>query len=138
MSTSLIHLNEIPKTLDSRGALFVADQGAALPFVVRRAYWIQGVPIGVSRGFHAHKKLKQLFICIQGSVKITLFDGKVEESLCLNTPNKGLIVGPSLWREMSDFSADCILLVLADAEYDEADYIRSKQDFIRHVHSSAI
>lgn len=136
MSQSLVQLVEIPQCGDARGGLSVAELGGALPFPVRRAYWIHGTASGVSRGFHAHKKLRQLCVCVAGSVRMSLFDGRREESVVLDSNSKGLLVGPGLWREMHDFSPDSVLMVFADAEYDEADYIRDREAFIRHVHSS--
>jgi hypothetical protein len=64
---------------------------------------------------------------------MSLFDGRSEESVVLDSNAKGLLVGPGLWREMHDFSPDCVLMVFADAEYEESDYIRSKEDFVRSV-----
>jgi dTDP-4-dehydrorhamnose 3,5-epimerase-like enzyme len=133
MNASLIQLVDIPQRGDPRGQLSVAELGGALPFPVRRVYWIHGTKPGVSRGFHAHKKLHQLCVCVAGSVRLSLFDGKSEESFVLDSSAKGLLVGPGLWREMHDFSPDCVLMVFADAEYDEADYIRDRDQFIRHV-----
>jgi hypothetical protein len=66
-------------------------------------------------------------------VRLSLFDGRREESVVLDSSSKGLLIGPGLWREMHDFSPDCVLMVFADAEYDEADYIRDRDQFIRHV-----
>ena len=136
MSGSLIQLVDIPQRGDARGALSVAELGGALPFPARRIYWIHGTQPGVSRGFHAHKRLRQLCVCVAGSVRMSLFDGRREESVILDSSATGLLIGPGLWREMHDFSADCVLMVFADAEYDEADYIRDRDQFIRHVHSS--
>ena len=136
MSQSLIHLVDIPQRCDARGALSVAELGGALPFPVRRVYWIHDTKANVSRGFHAHKKLRQLCVCVAGSVRLSLFDGRREESVVLNSITKGLLIRPGLWREMYDFSPDCVLMVFADAEYDAADYIRDRDQFIRHVHSS--
>jgi len=134
MSNSpLVQLVNIPQKGDARGQLCVAELGGALPFVVRRAYWIYATQPGVSRGFHAHRKLRQLCVCVAGSVRISLFDGRREESVMLDSPLRGLLIGPGVWHEMHDLSADCVLLVLADAEYDEADYIRDRNQFIRHV-----
>jgi dTDP-4-dehydrorhamnose 3,5-epimerase-like enzyme len=130
---SLIQLVDIPQRGDARGGLSVAELGGALPFVVRRVYWIHATKPGVSRGFHAHKQLQQLCVCVAGSVRLNLFDGRREESVVLDSPSKGLSVGPGLWREMHDFSPDCVLMVFADAEYDEADYIRDREAFVRHV-----
>ncbi len=132
MASSLVQLVDIPQHGDARGQLAVAELGGALPFVVRRIYWIYGTKPGVSRGFHAHKKLRQFCVCVAGSVRLILFDGRREETVILDSSAKGLLIGPGLWREMHDFSADCILMVLADAEYDEADYIRDREAFVRH------
>ncbi|NBP89681.1 WxcM-like domain-containing protein [bacterium] len=134
--SNLIKIVKIPQLGDERGQLSVVEFGKTLPFLVRRIYWIHGTKPGVSRGFHAHKKLHQLCVCVAGSVRISLFDGKKEESVVLDSSLKGLLLGPSLWREMHDFSPDCVLMVFADAEYDEADYIRDREQFIRYVHSS--
>lgn len=136
--SKLAHLIDIPQRGDARGGLAVAEIGGALPFVVRRAYWIFGTKAGVSRGFHAHKKLRQLCVCVSGSVRIALFDGRREESVVLDSSSKGLLIGPGLWREMHDFSPGAVLIVFADAEYDESDYIRSRETFIKHANSSAI
>jgi dTDP-4-dehydrorhamnose 3,5-epimerase-like enzyme len=134
MSQSLVQLIDIPQRGDARGALSVVELGVVLPFAVRRVYWIHGTKPGVSRGFHAHKKLHQLCVCVAGSVRLSLFDGRREESVVLDSAVKGLLIGPGLWREMHDFSSDCILIVFANAEYDEADYIRSKEVFIESTH----
>ncbi len=133
MSAPLAQLIPIPRHGDERGILSVAELGRALPFAVRRGYWIHGTLPGVSRGFHAHKKLRQLCVCVAGCVRVKLFDGQREEDVTLNSSAQGLLIGAGLWREMHDFSPDCVLMVLADAEYDEADYIRDRQDFIRHA-----
>jgi len=136
MNSSLVQLVDFPRHGDARGQLAVAELGGALPFPLRRVYWIHGTKPGVSRGFHAHKELRQLCVCVAGSVRLNLFDGRREESVILDSSAKGLLIGPSVWREMHDFSPDCVLMVFASAEYDEADYIRDREAFIRHVHSS--
>lgn len=133
--SSLIQLVPIPQHGDARGQLAVVELGGALPFVIRRAYWIHGTKPGVSRGFHAHKELRQLCVCVAGSVKVSLFDGQREESVVLDSPASGLLIGPGLWREMHDFSPDCVLMVFADAEYDEADYIRDREFFLKSCHA---
>jgi len=131
MTSPLVQLVPIPQHGDARGQLSVAELGGALPFPVRRVYWIYGTQPGVSRGFHAHKQLRQLCVCVAGSVRIVLFDGRREESVVLDSSAKGLLIGSGLWREMHDFSPDCVLMVFADAEYDEADYIRDRAEFIQ-------
>jgi dTDP-4-dehydrorhamnose 3,5-epimerase-like enzyme len=134
MSDKLVQLVDIPQRGDARGGLAVAELGGALPFPVRRVYWIHGTLPGVSRGFHAHKQLRQLCVCVAGSVRLSLFDGRREESVVLDSSAKGLLIGPGLWREMHDFSPGTVLMVFANAEYDEADYIRDKEAFIASTH----
>jgi dTDP-4-dehydrorhamnose 3,5-epimerase-like enzyme len=136
MADPLVQIVDIPQRSDTRGGLSVVELGGVLPFPVRRVYWLHGTKPGVSRGFHAHKKLRQLCVCIAGSVRMSLFDGRREENIVLDSSAKGLLIGPGLWREMHDFSMDCVLIVFADAEYDEADYIRDRDQFVRHVNSS--
>jgi dTDP-4-dehydrorhamnose 3,5-epimerase-like enzyme len=133
MSSPLVQLVPIPRHGDARGQLSVVELGGALPFIVRRVYWIHGTKPGVSRGFHAHKKLRQLCVCIAGSACVSLFDGRNEESVVLDSPAQSLLIGPGLWHEMHDFSPECVLMVFADAEYEEADYIRDREHFIRYV-----
>jgi dTDP-4-dehydrorhamnose 3,5-epimerase len=134
MVAPLVQLVDIPQHRDARGWLSVAEIGGALPFLVRRVYWIHGTKPGVGRGFHSHKQLRQLCVCVAGSVRISLFDGRREESVVLGSSSKGLLIGPGIWREMHDFSAECILMIFADAEYMEADYIRTKLAFQEHCH----
>ncbi len=126
--SNLGQLIEIPTHGDERGSLSVAEIGGVLPFVVRRAYWIHGTKPGVSRGFHAHRKLNQFCVCVSGSVRLVLTAGQETVEVVINRPDRGLLIGPGVWREMHDLSADCVLLVLADDEYDEADYVRKKHD----------
>jgi dTDP-4-dehydrorhamnose 3,5-epimerase-like enzyme len=129
----LIKHIDIPQKGDERGLLSVAQLGEALPFIVRRVYWIHGTQNGVSRGFHAHKNLKQFFVCVAGSVRMFFTNGFISDTFTLTSFSGGVFVGPRLWREMSDFSPDCVLMVFTDAEYDEADYIRNHTDFMKYA-----
>ena len=88
---------------------------------------------GVRRGFHAHKKLKQILICVHGSCKIHLDDGTETKEILLDKPYEGLYISNNMWREMYDFSSEAVLLVLASELYDESDYIRNYNDFIKFV-----
>lgn len=114
---------------DARGSLVVIERGATIPFNLKRVYYIFNTKSGVSRGFHAHRRLQQLIVCVAGSCRIDLDDGKSRTQFWLNSPTKGLAVDTMVWREMHDFSADCVLLVFASEEYNELDYIRSYQEF---------
>ena len=88
---------------------------------------------GVRRGYHAHKSLQQVLICIHGSCKILLDDGADKEIVPLNDPSVGLYIGNNIWREMFDFSDDAVLMVLASEYYNESDYIRNYDDFLRFI-----
>lgn len=115
---------------DDRGSLVSLEQNENVPFDVKRVYYIFDTASGVSRGYHAHKNLEQILICVSGSCRVVLDDGVERKSLTLNTPSKGLYIGNYLWREMHDFSDNCVLMVLASEKYDESDYIRSYEDFL--------
>lgn len=119
--TALIRLGVIG---DNRGSLIALENGHNLPFDVKRVYYIYGTKSGVSRGFHAHRKLKQVLIAVSGSVTIKCEYNGQHKEYALNRPDEGLVIEGLVWREMHDFSPDCVLLVLADEYYNEADYIR--------------
>lgn len=101
-----------------------------IPFEVKRMYYIYGVGQSEVRGNHSHKKLHQVLICLNGSIDVRLENFFGEEKYTLNDPSVGLYVGPDNWREMSNFSKDSVLLVLASAPYDESDYIRDYDEFV--------
>ena len=115
---------------DERGILISLEENRNIPFTIRRCYYMYNTLPGVERGFHAHKKLEQVLICVRGQCKIRLKDGTDEKVVPLNRPNKGLYIYPGLWREMFDFSEDACLMVLASELYDESDYIRSWEDYL--------
>jgi dTDP-4-dehydrorhamnose 3,5-epimerase-like enzyme len=118
---------------DERGGLVALELGVGkpVPFDIKRVYYIHRTEPGVSRGFHAHRNLKQVAICVAGKCRIVLDDGNVREEAWLDSPLRGLLIGNLIWRELHDFSPDCVVLVLASEHYDEADYIRSYPDFLK-------
>ncbi len=105
----------------------------SVPFEIKRVYYIYGTQQGVARGFHAHRNLKQVAVCVSGKCRMILDDGKVREEAWLDSPTKGLLINDLVWREMHDFSDDCVLLVLASEHYDEDDYIRDYDEFLEAV-----
>ena len=121
---------------DDRGQLVAAEVGNEIPFDVKRVYYIYDTLSGVRRGFHAHRNLQQLLICINGSCRIHLDDGYETAEVLLDKPYEGLYISNDMWREMYDFSEGAVLLVLASQHYDEADYIRNYEDFIKLVHNN--
>jgi len=122
---------------DKRGSLIALEENNNAPFDIKRVYYIFGTKEEVRRGYHAHKDLKQIAIAVKGSCKFHLDDGKKTQEFLLDSPDKGLMIEGLKWREMYDFSPDCVLLVLASDYYDESDYIRNYQDFIEEVEKNA-
>lgn len=115
---------------DNRGSLISIESKIDIPFEIKRLYYIFGNKNNIRRGFHAHKNLQQLLIAVAGSCKILLDSGQNREEILLDSPSKGLLIKNCVWREMFDFSADCVLLVLASEHYDEKDYIRDYNKFL--------
>lgn len=118
---------------DERGSLIALEENHNVPFDVKRVYYIFETKAGVRRGFHAHKNLKQIAICITGSCIFHLDDGQCKKDILLNSPTQGLFIDGLIWREMYDFSRDCVLMVLADSYFDDKDYIRNYDDFLKIV-----
>lgn len=118
---------------DERGQLVALEEIKDIPFEIKRVYYIYDTLPDVRRGFHAHKKLKQLLVCTSGECKILLDDGENKEVVILNKPTEGLFVEGCVWREMFDFSPGAVLMVLASDYYDESDYIRDYGEFIKYV-----
>ena len=128
---SLIKIINFPSIGDNRGSLVAMETIDKIPFSIKRAYFIFDTQKNVSRGFHAHKDLQQVAVCVAGKCRMTLDDGKNREDVWLDSPNKGIFIDKVIWREMHDFSGDCVLLVLASEHYSESDYIRSYDQFLR-------
>lgn len=103
-----------------------------IPFDIKRVYYTYDVPVKIKRGFHSHKKLEQVLICVNGSIKVKCFDGQEEKVYLLDKPNEGLYIGPMIWREMYDYAENTVLMVLASELYDEDDYIRDYEKFISY------
>lgn len=114
------------------GFLIALEGNREIPFNIKRIYYIYNVPKEIKRGFHAHKKLEQVLICVNGNVKIKVDGGNEKKIIELNNPNKGLYVGPSVWHEMYDFDKSAVLLVLASEYYNENDYIRNYEEFMKY------
>ena len=123
---------------DHRGSLVALECGKEIPFAVRRTYYIYATRDGVARGFHAHKALSQVCIALAGTCRMVLDDGITRSEVLLNRPDQGLLIRSNIWREMHDFSDDCVLLVLADSIYDESDYIRDYPKFLEFVAKSKL
>jgi dTDP-4-dehydrorhamnose 3,5-epimerase-like enzyme len=118
---------------DERGNLIALEGNKNIPFEIKRVYYIYGTKKGVRRGFHAHKNLKQIAVCVSGSCKFLLDDGEKKEVVLLDSPDKGLFIDKMIWHEMFDFSDNCVLMVLASDYYDESNYIRNYEEFLKRI-----
>ena len=118
---------------DERGQLIALEEFKDIPFEIKRVYYMYDTKEGVHRGFHAHKSLEQILICIHGSCKIMLDNGYERKIIFLEKPYEGLYISNDMWREMYDFSPDAVVLVLASDFYNEDDYIREYDQFIQFV-----
>ena len=118
---------------DDRGLLSIVEANKDIPFDIARVYYIYATKQGVARGLHAHRELNQVLVAVSGRCVVKLEDADSQDFVTLDARNKGLFLRPWVWHEMRDFTEDCVLLCLADAHYDEADYIRDYHEFKRLV-----
>ena len=130
LNTALI---DFPKITDPRGNLTVAQAHTDVPFAVKRAYWVYDVPGGECRGGHAHKSCKEVLIALSGSFHVTVDNGEEQKTVLLNHPYQGLLIDTDVWRTLDDFSSGAVCLVLASEPFDEDDYIREYDDFLRYL-----
>ena len=139
MKASSVHdckIIELEKVHNRAGNLTVVQNLSSIPFSTERIYYLYDVPSDAERGGHGHIALYQLIIAASGSFTITLNDGNTTKSFMLNNPNKGLLIVPGIWRELSEFSSGSVCLVLASMKYEASDYIRDYQTFINYKNDS--
>lgn len=122
-----------PALGDDRGSLVALEGNKSVPFDIKRVYYLFGTQPRVARGFHAHKALKQVAVCVTGKCKMLLDNGAEKAEVWLDSPIKGIVIDKMVWHEMHEFSPDCVLLVLASEHYDENDYVRDYNVFIKAV-----
>ena len=121
----------LPKIADPRGNLTFIETGRHVPFEIRRVYYLYDVPGGGERGGHAHKALSQLIVAMSGSFDVILDDGLQKQRFHLNRSYYGLYVCPMIWRELDNFSSGSVCMVLASNLYDEADYFRGYEEYLK-------
>lgn len=133
MSIESVRIIDLPKVTDNRGNLTFIESTKHIPFDIARVYYLYDVPGGAERGGHAHKDLHQLIIAMSGSFDVVLDDGKEKRRFHLNRSYYGLYVCPMMWRELDNFSSGSVCMVLASNYYDESDYYRDYQDYLKDV-----
>jgi len=126
-----VEIISIPKIIDEegRGKLSVIEK-SIIPFEIKRVYYLYDVPSDAFRGGHAHKNLIQFMIALSGSFEVKIDDGSNNKKVMLNKPNQGLLIPSGIWREMDNFSAGSVCLVLASEFFDESDYFRDYNSFL--------
>lgn len=124
-----ITIIEIPKIVNAKGNIGVVEKNT-IPFDVKRVYYLFDIPSTAKRGGHSHKEQQELLIALSGSFEVILKNGKDTQRITLNKPDKGLLIGKNVWRELENFSSGSVCLVLASGEYDEDDYIRSYKTYL--------
>ncbi|WP_338673623.1 FdtA/QdtA family cupin domain-containing protein [Streptomyces sp. SCSIO 30461] len=126
---------ELEQHNDARGNLSVVESEWTVGFPIQRVYYLHDLDTGSSRGGHAHRALEQLIIAVHGSFTITVDDGFNQTEFRLDDAGRGLYVGPMVWRNLSDFSEGAVSVVLASLHYDESDYYRDYDEFLRDARS---
>ncbi|UQD57609.1 FdtA/QdtA family cupin domain-containing protein [Flavobacterium sp. K5-23] len=127
-----IEIINIPKIENSQGNLAVIEHNA-IPFDIKRVYYLYDIPSSAKRGGHSHKKLKQVLVAISGSFDVVLKDGSQEQIVTLNKPDKGLLINSNVWRELENFSSGAVCLVMASDVFSEGDYIRDFQEYLDYL-----
>jgi hypothetical protein len=125
-------LVDLPKIQNSSGNITVLENFKDVPFDIKRIYYLYDIPMGSERGGHGHLELEQYIIAASGSFNFVLNDGLNEKIFFLNDPSKALYIKSGIWREIKNFSSGSICLVLASKEYNEDDYIRDYNDFLKY------
>lgn len=131
MSINNCNIIELPKIHNRAGNLTALENQSIIPFDISRVYYLYDVPGGAERGGHAHKSLHQLIVAASGSFDVVLDDKVNRKIIHLDRPYKGLYIAPGIWRELINFSSGSISLVLASDKFEESDYIRDYNEFIR-------
>ncbi len=120
----------IPKIEDPRGNLSVIENNV-IPFEIKRVYYLYDVPSGAERGGHSHKEQQEFLVALSGSFDVILNDGKEVKTITLNKPFEGLLITNGIWRELKNFSSGAVCLVVASDVFDEDDYIREFEEFLK-------
>lgn len=121
----------LPKILDDRGNLSVIEEENHIPFKIERVYWIYDVPGGEFRGSHAFKNTHEFIVALSGSFDVVLNDGIKNKKYSLNRSYYGLYIPSMTWRTLKNFSTNSLAVVLASKEYDEDEYIRDFDSFLK-------
>ncbi|GII90673.1 sugar 3,4-ketoisomerase [Sinosporangium siamense] len=131
------HIIDLKEISDQRGHLCVVQSGKEIDFDIKRAYYMYGMPEGAARGAHGHRRLRQIIIAVHGRFEVVVDDGFSQATFVLDHPSKGLYMGPMVWRDMINFAPGTVGLWLVSDVYDEGDYYRDREEFLRDARALA-
>lgn len=131
---NLLHLNQIG---DRNGHITAVNNDSEIPFAVKRIFYLYDIPGGESRGAHAHKECHQFLVAASGSFEVLVDDGLTKRQVLLNRPDLGLHIPPGIWASEINFSSGSICLVLASHEYNEQDYLRNYDEYLKYINETA-
>jgi dTDP-4-dehydrorhamnose 3,5-epimerase-like enzyme len=124
---------KVPGASDARGSVNFLEMGKGLDFQPKRLFWLHRVAAGQWRGRHGHRESKLVLIAASGGCRVHLDDGKVKETVMLDDPARALYVAPWVWHELTDFTPQAAIVVIASSLYDESEYLRDYDVFKREV-----
>ncbi|MDR6733861.1 FdtA/QdtA family cupin domain-containing protein [Sphingobacterium sp. 2149] len=126
-----IRIIDLPQVLDKRGNLSFFENCDQIPFEIKRTYWIYDVPGGETRGSHAFKEQQEFIVALSGSFDICIHDGNKECRYAMNRSYYGLYIPRMMWRKIDNFSTNSLALIVSDRQFDDTDYIRDFEEFLK-------
>lgn len=129
-----VSIIQLKRVLDKRGNLSVIEEIKDIPFLIKRAYWIYDVPGGEERGGHAYLRNKEFIVALSGSFDVLLDNGHEQDVFHLNRSYYGLFVENGIWRQMKNFSTNSLAFIVSSEDFDESDYIRDYNLFLKLSH----
>jgi dTDP-4-dehydrorhamnose 3,5-epimerase-like enzyme len=127
------HWIAVPGVADARGQVNFLEMGKGLDFVPKRLFWLHDIAPGQWRGRHGHRESQIILIAVNGGCQVHLDDGKAKEKVALDDPTRALHIGPWVWHELTDFTPEAAIMVIASSLYEEAEYLRDYDAFKREV-----
>ena len=123
----------VPGAADARGSVSFLQVGKGLDFQPRRLFWLHHIAPGQWRGRHGHRKSELVLVALHGGCRVHLDDARVKESVTIDDPGRALYVGTWVWHELTDFAPEAAILVIASTLYEDAEYLRDYEAFLREA-----
>lgn len=133
MQVEKCRLIEFQKCDDNRGKMSVIEGSKNIPFDIKRIFYTYDISDDVKRAEHANRKSEFIFICLSGSALVTVDYGNEKEQFVLNNPSIGLYIPKMLWKDISNYSKDCVMLILSNEYYDSSEYIKDYNEYLKEI-----